>query len=104
MFAYIVRRLLWAVILLFLLSVVTFSIFYLVPRWAGEHWPLGTWAGPPPRKFSTCGKRLISARLSFSTGTGSKASSSAPIRLRLGRGTVSCPTSGTPSSPAASVA
>jgi peptide/nickel transport system permease protein len=34
-FAYIVRRLLWAVILLFLLSVVTFSIFYLVPRWAG---------------------------------------------------------------------
>ena len=35
MFAYIVRRLLWAVILLFLLSVVTFSIFYLVPRWAG---------------------------------------------------------------------
>ena len=35
MFAYIVRRLLWALILLFLLSVVTFSIFYLVPRWAG---------------------------------------------------------------------
>src|SRR5215218_5397037 len=35
MFAYIVRRLLWAVVLLFVLSVVTFSIFYLVPRLAG---------------------------------------------------------------------
>jgi len=34
-FAYIVRRLVWAVGLLFVLSVVTFSIFYLVPRWAG---------------------------------------------------------------------
>jgi peptide/nickel transport system permease protein len=34
-FAYIVRRLLWAVALLFVLSVVTFSIFYLVPRIAG---------------------------------------------------------------------
>ena len=35
MFAYIVRRLLGAVGLLFLLSVITFAIFYLVPRWAG---------------------------------------------------------------------
>ena len=35
MLAYIVRRLLWAVGLLFVLSVVTFAIFYLVPRWAG---------------------------------------------------------------------
>ena len=35
MFAYIVRRLLWAVVLLFVLSVVTFSIFYLVPRLGG---------------------------------------------------------------------
>jgi peptide/nickel transport system permease protein len=34
-FAYIVRRLLWAVVLLFVLSVVTFSIFYLVPRLVG---------------------------------------------------------------------
>ena len=32
MFAYIVRRLLWAVVLLIVLSMVTFSIFYLVPR------------------------------------------------------------------------
>jgi peptide/nickel transport system permease protein len=35
MFAYIVRRLLWAVVTLFVLSVVTFSIFYLVPRLGG---------------------------------------------------------------------
>ena len=35
MFAYIVRRLLWAVVMLFALSVVTFSIFYLVPRLGG---------------------------------------------------------------------
>jgi peptide/nickel transport system permease protein len=35
LFAYIVRRLLWAVVLLFVLSVVTFSIFYLVPRLGG---------------------------------------------------------------------
>ena len=35
MFAYIVRRLLWAVVMLFVLSVVTFSIFYLVPRLGG---------------------------------------------------------------------
>ena len=35
MFAYIVRRLLWAVVVLFVLSVVTFSIFYLVPRLGG---------------------------------------------------------------------
>ena len=35
MFAYIVRRLLWAVALLIVLSIVTFSIFYLVPRLAG---------------------------------------------------------------------
>ena len=35
MLAYIVRRLLWAVVLLFVLSVVTFSIFYLVPRLGG---------------------------------------------------------------------
>ena len=35
MFAYIVRRLLWAVVLLIVLSIVTFSIFYLVPRLAG---------------------------------------------------------------------
>ena len=35
MFAYIVRRLLWAVVLLFVLSIVTFSIFYLVPRLGG---------------------------------------------------------------------
>jgi peptide/nickel transport system permease protein len=34
-FAYIVRRLLWAVVLLFVLSVVTFAIFYIVPRIAG---------------------------------------------------------------------
>jgi peptide/nickel transport system permease protein len=34
-FAYIVRRLLWAVVMLFVLSVVTFSIFYLVPRLGG---------------------------------------------------------------------
>ena len=35
MFAYIVRRLLWAVVMLFVLSMVTFSIFYLVPRLGG---------------------------------------------------------------------
>ena len=35
MFAYIVRRLLWAVVMLFVLSIVTFSIFYLVPRLGG---------------------------------------------------------------------
>ena len=35
MFAYIVRRLLWAVVTLFVLSIVTFSIFYLVPRLGG---------------------------------------------------------------------
>lgn len=35
MIAYIVRRLTAAVGLLFLVSVVTFSIFYLMPRWAG---------------------------------------------------------------------
>jgi peptide/nickel transport system permease protein len=34
-FAYIIRRLLWAVVMLFALSVVTFSIFYLVPRLGG---------------------------------------------------------------------
>jgi peptide/nickel transport system permease protein len=34
-FAYIVRRLLWAVGLLIVLSMVTFSIFYLVPRLGG---------------------------------------------------------------------
>jgi peptide/nickel transport system permease protein len=35
MFAYIVRRLLWAVLLLIALSMVTFSIFYLIPRLGG---------------------------------------------------------------------
>lgn len=35
MLAYIVRRLIGAVGLLFVLSVVVFAIFYLVPRWAG---------------------------------------------------------------------
>ena len=35
MFAYIVRRLVGAVGMLFVLSIVTFAIFYLVPRWAG---------------------------------------------------------------------
>ena len=35
MFAYIVRRLLWAVVLLVVLSMVTFSIFYLVPLLGG---------------------------------------------------------------------
>src|SRR6476660_288566 len=35
MFAYILRRLLWAVVLLIVLSMVTFSIFYLVPRLGG---------------------------------------------------------------------
>ena len=35
MFAYIVRRLLWAVVLLVVLSIVTFSIFYLIPRLGG---------------------------------------------------------------------
>jgi peptide/nickel transport system permease protein len=34
-FAYTVRRLLWAVVLLFVLSIVTFSIFYLIPRLGG---------------------------------------------------------------------
>jgi peptide/nickel transport system permease protein len=34
-FAYIVRRLLWAVLLLIVLSMVTFSIFYLIPRLGG---------------------------------------------------------------------
>jgi peptide/nickel transport system permease protein len=34
-FAYILRRLLWAVVMLFVLSVVTFAIFYLVPRLGG---------------------------------------------------------------------
>ena len=36
MLAYIVRRLVSAVVLLFILSIVTFSIFYLVPRLAGS--------------------------------------------------------------------
>jgi peptide/nickel transport system permease protein len=35
MFAYIVRRLLWAVLLLIVLSMVTFSIFYLIPLLGG---------------------------------------------------------------------
>jgi peptide/nickel transport system permease protein len=35
MFAYIVRRLLWSVVLLFVLSVVVFSIFYLIPLVGG---------------------------------------------------------------------
>jgi peptide/nickel transport system permease protein len=35
MLAYIVRRLLWAVLLLIVLSMVTFSIFYLIPRLGG---------------------------------------------------------------------
>ena len=35
MFAYIVRRLLWAVVLLIVLSMVTFAIFYLIPRLGG---------------------------------------------------------------------
>ena len=35
MFAYIVRRLIWAVLLLIVLSMVTFSIFYLIPRLGG---------------------------------------------------------------------
>jgi peptide/nickel transport system permease protein len=35
MVAYIVRRLFAAVVLLFTVSVVTFAIFFLVPRWAG---------------------------------------------------------------------
>jgi peptide/nickel transport system permease protein len=35
LFAYIVRRLLWAVLLLIVLSMVTFSIFYLIPRLGG---------------------------------------------------------------------
>jgi len=34
-FAYIVRRLLWAVLLLIVLSIVTFSLFYLIPRLGG---------------------------------------------------------------------
>jgi peptide/nickel transport system permease protein len=34
-FAYILRRLLWAVVLLIVLSMVTFSIFYLIPRLGG---------------------------------------------------------------------
>jgi peptide/nickel transport system permease protein len=34
-FAYIVRRLIWAVLLLIVLSMVTFSIFYLIPRLGG---------------------------------------------------------------------
>jgi peptide/nickel transport system permease protein len=34
-FRYIIRRLLAAVLLLFVVSVITFGIFYLVPRWAG---------------------------------------------------------------------
>jgi peptide/nickel transport system permease protein len=34
-FAYIVRRLLWAVLLLIVLSMVTFAIFYLIPRLGG---------------------------------------------------------------------
>jgi peptide/nickel transport system permease protein len=34
-FAYIVRRLLWAVLMLIVLSIVTFAIFYLVPRLGG---------------------------------------------------------------------
>ena len=32
MFAYIVRRLLWAVVLLIVLSMVTFAIFFLIPE------------------------------------------------------------------------
>ena len=35
MFAYIVRRLLWSVVLLSVLSVVVFSIFYLIPLLGG---------------------------------------------------------------------
>ncbi len=33
--AYVIRRLIAAVMLLVLVSIITFSIFYLVPRWAG---------------------------------------------------------------------
>ncbi len=33
--AYIIRRLIAAAALLVLVSIITFSIFYLVPRWAG---------------------------------------------------------------------
>ena len=35
MFAYIVRRLLWSVVLLAVLSVVVFAIYYLIPLLGG---------------------------------------------------------------------
>jgi peptide/nickel transport system permease protein len=34
--AYVIRRLLWAVLLLLVVSLITFGIFFLVPRWAGQ--------------------------------------------------------------------
>ena len=56
MFAYIVRRLLWAVGLLIVLSIVTFSIFYWCRDWPGrprKRWRHVTWGGPLPRRRST---------------------------------------------------
>lgn len=35
MFAYVVRRLLAAILLLFVVSIITFGIFFVVPKWAG---------------------------------------------------------------------
>ncbi|NUO56109.1 MAG: ABC transporter permease, partial [Hamadaea sp.] len=35
MIAYILRRVLGAIVTLFVVSVITFGIFFLIPRWAG---------------------------------------------------------------------
>ncbi len=97
MFAYIVRRLLWAVILLFLLSVVTFSIFYLVPRWAGAT-PETLAARYVGRSATEETVHLTAERLGILRPgcrsvleLGQRHLRRCRVRLRLGGGTVSCP-------------
>ena len=97
MFAYIVRRLLWAVALLIVLSIVTFSIFYLVPRLAG--------ATPETLAARYVGRAATPetvhlTQFPFSIGTGSRVSSPVPSTTTAQEWKhVLLPASDTPSSP-----
>ena len=84
MFAYIVRRLLWAVVLLIVLSMVTFSIFYLMPRLGGATPEtlaaryVGRAATAETVHLTAQNGSGSSTRYPCSTGTGSRASLSVP--------------------------
>ncbi|MGZ5417447.1 MAG: hypothetical protein ACXWDI_09725 [Nocardioides sp.] len=88
MITYLIRRIAAALVLLFVVSVITFSIFYLVPRLAGASpgrapsWQARRQSQSADRRVQVAGRRR---QISCAPGTSTRRSWARP-HLRVDRG------------------